>query len=31
MNKRISFYELLKPLSLTDTMYNKKFVINYFN
>ena len=31
INKGKSFLEVLKPLSLTDTIYNEEFIINYFS
>ena len=31
MNKGKSFLEVLKPLLLTDKMYNEEFIINYFS
>ena len=30
MNKGKSFLEVLKPLSLTDTIYNEEFITNSF-
>ena len=31
MNRGKSFLEVLKPLFITDTIYNEKFIINYFS